>query len=175
MRNFNGKTSTDRYGRKIPKHAHGTINLDSYTSSTRLITDAALKLYKRIMNKNLLSRRIYIVANHVINENHIPENKQYEQLDFFTDHEAAELQRQKEKEVLEREKRRQQTILDIKKKYGKNAIVKGMNLQEGATAIDRNKQIGGDAGWCDLYVNGEFSNRKQFRRHTGLRFPEECN
>lgn len=143
MRNFNGKTSTDRYGRKIPKHAHGTINLDSYTSSTRLITDAALKLYKRIMNKNLLSRRIYIVANHVINENHIPENKQYEQLDFFTDHEAAELQRQKEKEVLEREKRRQQTILDIKKKYGKNAIVKGMNLQEGATAIDRNKQIGG--------------------------------
>lgn len=143
MRNFNGKTSTDRYGRKIPKHAHGTINLDSYTSSTRLITDAALKLYKRIMNKNLLSRRIYIVANHVISENHIPENEQYEQLDFFTDHEAAELQRQKEKEVLEREKRRQQTILDIKKKYGKNAIVKGMNLQEGATAIDRNKQIGG--------------------------------
>lgn len=143
MRNFNGATSADRYGRKIPKHAHGTINLDSYTSSARLITDAAMQLYRRIMNKNLLSRRIYIVANHVISENNIPENDQYEQLDFFTDHEAAEIRRKKEKEVLERERRRQQAILDIKKKYGKNAIVKGMNLQEGATAIERNRQIGG--------------------------------
>lgn len=143
MDKFNGKISADRYGRKIPKHAHGSINLDSYTSSTRLITDAALKLYKRIMNRNLLTRRICIAANHVISERNIPENEHYEQLDFFTDHEAAELQRQKEKEVLEREKRRQQAILDIKKKYGKNAIVKGMNLQEGATAIERNRQIGG--------------------------------
>lgn len=143
LRNFNGKTAADRYGRKIPKHAHGTINLESYTSSTRLITEAALRLYRCIMDKNLLSRRIYIVANHVISEQRIPENEQYEQLDFFTDHEETELRRKKEKKALEREKRRQQTILNIKKKYGKNAIVKGMNLQEGATAIERNKQIGG--------------------------------
>lgn len=143
LRNFKGTATTDRYGRKIPKHAHGTINLERYTSSTRRITEAAMKLYRRIMDKNLLSRRIYIVANHVISENRIPEHEQYEQLDFFTDHEELERQRKKEKETLEREKRRQQTILDIKKKYGKNAIIKGMNLQEGATAIERNKQVGG--------------------------------
>lgn len=143
LRNFKGKASTDRYGRRIPKHAHGTINLDGYTSSTRLITEAAMKLYRRIMDKNLLSRRIYIVANHVISESRIPGEEQYEQLDFFTDHEVLEKQREKEKKALEREKRQQQAILGIKKKYGKNAIIKGMNLQEGATAIERNKQIGG--------------------------------
>ena len=94
------------------------------------------------MDRHLTSTRIYIVANHVITEQNRPEDK-YEQLDFFTDHEEAEKQREKERNVLEREKRIQQAILGIKKKYGKNAIIKGMNLQEGATAIERNKQVGG--------------------------------
>ena len=141
-RKYKGDVTADHYGRKIPKHAHGTINLDQYTSSTRIITEAAMKLYRRIMDRNLTSRRIYIVANHVISEKNMPE-EQYEQLDFFTDHEEAEKQREKERNVLEREKRIQQAILGIKKKYGKNAIIKGMNLQEGATAIERNKQVGG--------------------------------
>lgn len=141
-RKYKGDVTADHYGRKIPKHAHGTINLDQYTSSTRIITEAAMKLYRRIMDRNLTSRRIYIVANHVISEKNMPE-EQYEQLDFFTDHKEVEKQREKERNVLEREKRRQQAILGIKKKYGKNAIIKGMNLQEGATAIERNKQVGG--------------------------------
>lgn len=141
-RKYKGDVTADHYGRKIPKHAHGTIKIDHYTSSTRIITDAAMKLYRRIMDRNLTSRRIYIVANHVISEKNMPE-EQYEQLDFFTDHEEVEKQREQEKSVLEREKRRQQAILGIKKKYGKNAIIKGMNLQEGATAMERNKQVGG--------------------------------
>lgn len=143
LRSFKGRATTDRYGRKIPEHAHGTENLDEYTSSTRRITESAMKLYRRIMDKNLLSRRIYIVANHVINENKIPENDKYEQLDFFTDYHEAQRQREKKKAALAREKRQQKAILNIKKKFGKNAIIKGMNLQEGATAVERNKQIGG--------------------------------
>ncbi len=141
-RRYTGDITSDHYGRKIPKHAHGTIKIDHYTSSTRIITETAMKLYRRIMDRNLTSRRIYIVANHVISEKNIPE-EQYEQLDFFIDHEEVEKQREQEKRVLEREKCRQQAILGIKKKYGKNAIIKGMNLQEGATAIERNKQVGG--------------------------------
>lgn len=143
MRRYNGSSTTDRYGRKIPKHAHGTENLAEYTSSTRRITDAVMRLFRRIMNRELLARRIYLVANHVVTERSIADKEDYIQLDFFTDQQESQQQRDKEKAALEREKRRQLAILDIKKKFGKNAIIKGMNLQEGATAIERNKQVGG--------------------------------
>ena len=142
-RKYNGDVTIDRYGRKIPKHAHGTTNLKRHTSSTMLITDAVMGLYDRIVDKNLLIRRINITANRLIDENIAKKEEKYEQLDLFTDYKAKEQERAEEEAVLERERRMQQTMLTIKKKFGKNAILKGMNLQEGATAKDRNEQIGG--------------------------------
>ena len=140
---YTGPVTTDHYGRKIPKHAHGTANIGRHTSSTKLITDATLELYDRIVNPLLLVRRLTISANHVIPEDSVPKADQVEQLDLFTDYVALEKQRENENAALEREKRMQQAVLTIKKKFGKNAILKGMNLQEGATAKDRNEQIGG--------------------------------
>lgn len=140
---YNGDVTIDRYGRKIPKHAHGTKNLKRQTSSTMLITDAVMELYDRIVDKNLLIRRINITANRLVDENSAKKEEKYEQLDLFTDYKAKEQERAEEEAVLERERRMQQTMLTIKKKFGKNAILKGMNLQEGATAKDRNEQIGG--------------------------------
>lgn len=140
---YKGPVTVDRYGRQVPKHAHGTINLDRKTSSTRLIMDAALELFDRIVNPSLLARRAYLVANRVVEENFASEEDTFEQLDLFTDYVAEEKKKEEEKAALEKEKRMQQTILSIKKKYGKNAILRGMNLQEGATTVDRNNQIGG--------------------------------
>ena len=140
---YNGDVTIDRYGRKVPKHAHGTTNLKRQTSSTMLITDAVMELYDRIVDKNLLIRRINITANRLVDENVAKKEEKYEQLDLFTDYKAKEQEQAEEDAVLEREKRMQQTMLTIKKKFGKNAILKGMNLQEGATAKDRNEQIGG--------------------------------
>ena len=140
---YNGDVTIDRYGRKVPKHAHGTTNLKRRTSSTMLITDAVMELYDRIVDKNLLIRRINITANRLVDENSAKKEEKYEQLDLFTDYKAKEQKRAEEEAVLERERRMQQTMLTIKKKFGKNAILKGMNLQEGATAKDRNEQIGG--------------------------------
>ena len=140
---YQGEVTTDRYGRQIPKHAHGTVNLGRQTSSTRLITEAVMGLYDKIADKNLLIRRLNIVANHVVPENSVTKDTGPEQMDLFTDYAALEKQREEEKAALEREKKMQQTVLTIKKKFGKNAILKGMNLQEGATAKDRNEQIGG--------------------------------
>lgn len=131
------------YGRSIPKHAHGTINLGRQTSSTKLIMDAAMALYNRIVDKNLLVRRVNITANHIVPENSIVIQNKNEQLDLFTDYEELEKQRREEAEELDRERRVQQMILSIQKKYGKNAVLKGMNLQEGAMTTKRNKQIGG--------------------------------
>ena len=142
-RNYQGEITTDRYGRKIPKHAHGTANLKEYTSSTRQITQAVMELFDRIVDENLLVRRINMAAAHVILETDAKEEPQYEQLDLFTDFSALQAKRKKEEEELEKEKKMQQAMLEIKKKFGKNAILKGMNLQEGATARDRNQQIGG--------------------------------
>ena len=139
MRNYKGEYSIDQYGRKIPKHAHGTVNLDSYTSSTSVIVRAVLDLFSRIVDENLLVRRINMSANHVISEKEAKQDR-YEQLNLF------DLIAEKEnvdQEQLKKEKDIQKAILDIKKKFGKNAILKGMSLQEGATAIDRNNQIGG--------------------------------
>jgi len=140
---YKGETTTDRYGRKIPKHAHGTANLERQTSSAKLIIDAVMELYDRIVDKNLLIRRVNVTANRVIDERSIPEKKVYEQLDFFTDYEKLEKEREEEKAAFEREKRMQRAIIDLKKRYGKNAVLKGMNLREGATTKDRNNQIGG--------------------------------
>ena len=108
-----------------------------------LITDAVMELYDRIVDKNLLIRRINITANKLVDESFSKEEETYEQLDLFTDYTVKEQEQAEEEAVLKREKRMQQTILTIKKKFGKNAILKGMNLQEGATAKDRNEQIGG--------------------------------
>jgi len=138
---YSGEITVDRYGRKVPKHAHGTTNLEHYTSSNKIIGEAVMELYDRIINKNLLSRRINIFANNLINYNDVKEN-QYEQINMFTDYKQKE--KQHKDEMKEREL--QKSILDIKKKYGKNAILKGMNFEDGATTIDRNSQVGGHKG-----------------------------
>ncbi len=141
---YTGPVVADRYGRKIPKHAHGTANLDRQTSSARLLTEAAVSLYERIMDKNLLARRITLTANRVVEEAAAgDEPQQPEQLDLFTDYAEVRRQREAEAAALERERRRQEAVLHIKQKYGKNAILKGVSLEEGATARDRNRQIGG--------------------------------
>lgn len=140
---YHGDVTADAYGRYVPKHAHGTANLKKHTSSTRLITEAVIDLFARIVNSNLLVRRINLAANHVLDESSVKQDSVIKQLDLFTSYEdLQELQKAEEKE-LERERRQQQAMLKIREKYGKNAILKGMNLQEGATARERNEQIGG--------------------------------
>ena len=140
---YKGEVTTDRYGRKIPKHAHGTANLGKPTSSAKCITDAALKLYDRIVNPGLLVRRVYLTANHVVDEGSIPKEAIYEQMDLFTDYSALEEERKKAEAEREKERKMQQAVLNIQKKFGKNAILKGMNLEGGAMTVKRNGQIGG--------------------------------
>lgn len=123
---YKGEVTEDRYGRKIPKHAHGTVNLDHMTSSTKIIMEAVMKLYERIMNDKLLVRRINITANNIISENSQNAKKSFEQIDLFTDYEK----KQKDDKQEKREHEMQKAIVDIKKKYGKNAIIKGMNLEK---------------------------------------------
>lgn len=142
-KNYKGQISTDQYGRRIPKQAHGSANLGRLTSSTKLITDAVMKLYSQIVDKNLFVRRINLTANHVVDENTVEKEDSFEQLSLFTDYDAEQKKKDEEEATLVREKKIQHAVLNIKKKYGKNAIVKGMNLKEGATTIERNKQIGG--------------------------------
>lgn len=125
---YTGPMEKDWYGRTVPKPSHGTIRLSRQTSSTDLITDAVMQLFDRVVDRNLLVRRMNVVA-----ENTIDESKADIQLDLFDNHQEAD----------ERERRRQEAILAIKNKYGKNAILKGMNFEEGATAKDRNQQVGG--------------------------------
>lgn len=136
---YKGQITTDFYGRSVPKHAHGTANLQSPSSSTTLIMDAILELYDRIVDPALLIRRINLSANHLVAEASIPQTGTMEQMDLFSQADPAE----NRSAALEKEKRRQKTVIGIKKKFGKNAILKGTNLQEGATAKDRNSQIGG--------------------------------
>ena len=136
---YTGPVITDRYGRKIPKHSHGTVNLDRRTSSARQIMEAVTALYDRIMDPGLLVRRLTVSANFLEREDAASPEAEFQQLDLFTDPQAQ----QREDETLEREKRRQKTMLGIKKKYGKNAIFRGMDLEEGATTRARNGQIGG--------------------------------
>lgn len=140
---YRGEVTTDRYGRKIPKHAHGTANLPGRTSSTKIILDAVMELYDRIVDRNLTIRRVTVAATRLVEEDLTTKQERYEQMDLFTDYAALEQQRQEEAAERQKEKKVQKAILDIQKKYGKNALVKGMNLQEGATTIERNAQIGG--------------------------------
>lgn len=140
---YKGEVTTDRYGRKTPKHAHGTINLDRYTSSTNKIVAAAMELFDRIMDKRLTSRRINVTACRVIPETKVAAETEAEQLDFFTDFEEKQVQQEKEERALQREKNMQKAIIGLKNRYGKNAVLRGMNLEEGATTVSRNKQIGG--------------------------------
>ncbi len=143
QKKYTGKVRSDHYGRKVPEHAHGTIHLPRQTASTILITEAAMDLYDRIVNPDLLIRKISITAEKVIPEDKIEDVHNFEQLDLFTDYEALQAKQEKENEQLEKEKRRQQAILSLQKKYGKNIILKGMNLEEGATMRERNGQVGG--------------------------------
>ena len=140
---YTGEITIDRYGRQIPKHAHGTVNLDHETSSTKLITEAVIELFERIINKNLLTRRINIVANNVVNEQEASKENLFEQINLFTNFGSLNEQNEKRKKKELAEKEMQKAIINIKKKYGKNAILKGMNFEEGATMRDRNGQIGG--------------------------------
>lgn len=117
----------------------GTINLDHNTSSTKIIMEAVIKLYERIINKQLLIRRINITVNNVISEQTVEKEDLYEQIDLFTNYKEKVEKQQHEK----KEKELQKAMINIKRKYGKNAIIKGMNLQEGGTTIERNTQIGG--------------------------------
>ena len=141
---YHGVIVKDHYGRQIPKHAHGTENLSGHTSSTKQIMKAASNLFDRIVDTNLLIRRLNIVAAHVIPESDAQRpGEAFEQLDLFTDYAVLQAERERNQAELERERRMQETMLTIKKRFGKNAILKGMNLEEGATAKDRNAQIGG--------------------------------
>ena len=140
---YRGAVTTDRYGRQIPKHAHGTANLEEYTASSKRITTAILELFDRIVHKNLLIRRMYLTANRVTEESSIPQEPAMEQLDLFTDFEAVQAKKEAEAAELAREKKLQEAMLSIKSKYGKNAILKGTNLVDGATAAERNGRIGG--------------------------------
>ncbi len=135
---YNGEIATDKYGRKVPKHAHGTINIDHQTASSKVLTGYIIKLYEQIVNKQLLVRRINITVNNVVNENMV-KTSDYEQINLFVDY--AEVNEKRKKE--EAEKEIQKAMIDIKSKYGKNAILKGMNLQKEGTTIERNRQIGG--------------------------------
>ncbi|MBR2751007.1 MAG: DNA methylase [Clostridiales bacterium] len=146
---YQGEITTDFYGRQVPKHAHGTINLNAYTSSTKTITAAAVELLERIMDKNLLSRRIGLCACHIVREEAAANERPYRQMSLFdliveTENRSAKVETtslQSEKKVKEHEL--QQTMVEIKKKFGKNAVIKAKNLNEGGTAILRNSQIGG--------------------------------
>ena len=141
---YHGDVTTDHYGRQVPKHAHGTVNLGKHTSSTSKIMEAVASLYDRIVNPDLLIRRLTLSTNHIISEEDARKTSSSPiQLDLFTDYEALEAQRKTEEEAQTRERRMQETLLSIKSKYGKNSILRGLNLEEGATAIERNKQIGG--------------------------------
>ncbi len=144
--NYEGEMTSDRYGRRLPKNAHGTENIARRSSSTKLITEAMLSLYDRIVDPKLMVRRIYVVAENVVFEGDASapcSDGMGEQLDIFTDYDELKRQRDEENKALNTEKKLQNAVIGIKKKYGKNAVVKGMNLEEGATSMSRNRQIGG--------------------------------
>ena len=139
--NYQGEVKMDYYGRLVPKHAHGTKNLKKHTSSTKCITEATMELFDEIIDKRLFSRRIAIAACNVFPEGKVPENRQYRQMSIF---DLAEAQvDEKREETADKEHALQEAMLEIKKKYGKNAVVKVKNLSSGGTAIERNSQIGG--------------------------------
>ena len=139
---YSGPVEQDRYGRRVPKAAHGAQKLNAPSSSTRRIMEAASALFDRIVDGGLLVRRMYLVAAHIVPEDEA-QPEEMEQLDLFTDLATEDARREAEQAALAREKKLQETTLAIKKKFGKNAILKGMSLEEGATARERNARIGG--------------------------------
>ena len=139
---YTGAIKTDSYGRQAPKDAHGSINLPRHTSSAKIIIDHMIQLFDRVTDPALLVRKITIGANHILNESDVPEEVQ-EQPDLFADHETMAKQKAAEEAELAKERRLQDALLCIKKQFGKNAVLKAMSLQEGATAKDRNQQVGG--------------------------------
>jgi hypothetical protein len=143
MEKYSGEIVTDYHGRQVPKHAHGTVNLKIATSSSRIITEAVAGLYQKIANPNLLTRRLNLSANHVVDEKQVQQDSSPVQLDLFNDSMEAQNERKQERKKIAKERRVQEALLGIKKKYGKNAVLKGLNYDEGATAKERNKQIGG--------------------------------
>ncbi|MBR5153145.1 MAG: DNA methylase [Clostridia bacterium] len=142
-RRYQGEVTTDFYGRKVPKHAHGTAVIGKHTASYMLLSREVLELFDRIVDPSLLVRRINLSACHVMREEDAPRTDGYDQLDFFTDYKETEKQREREELELKKERSLQETMLDIKQQFGKNTVLKGTNLQEGATGRERNKQIGG--------------------------------
>ena len=140
---FDGEVGVDFYGRVVPKYAHGSINFLDFTSSSAEIINNTLHLYDKIVDKRLLVRRINICASNIKNESERGKVASFEQLDMFTDYDRREMEREKKEQAYFKEKQSQKAIIEIKKKYGKNSILKGMNFLEGATTIDRNLQIGG--------------------------------
>ena len=143
---YDGETTFDHYGREIPKHAHGTINLDYRTSSTKILLRKCIELYERIINRNLLVRRINITACNIVDESELGKEEVHEQLSLFNNNSKKTILDEKEKQQQEMDIKLQRTLVEIKEKYGKNAILKAMNLEEGATAKDRNEQVGGHKG-----------------------------
>lgn len=144
QKGYRGSVHIDRYGRSVPKPAHGSVNLGKYTSSSKLILDAMVNLYESITNPILLVRRVTVTANHVISEKEIPTSKEVpEQFDLFTDYEFIQQEREQATTDERREKSLQHAMIAIKHKFGKNAILKGANLQDGGMTIERNNQIGG--------------------------------
>ena len=142
-RTYDGETTTDFYGRRVPKHAHGSANFPRHTSSTDEILRKTLELYDRIIDSALLIRRVNICVNNLVSESERDNLSGYEQMDFFTDYTQLEKEKRCEKERYVREKQRQNALIKIRKKYGGNSILRGTSFEEGATAIDRNSQIGG--------------------------------
>ena len=140
---YKGEITTDYYGRKVPKHAHGTANLPRKTSSAQLIDRAVLELYDRIVDPELLVRRIHIGVNHVQPEEEVREEPSFVQMDLFTDYAAEEQRKEQEEQELQKERSLQEAMLSIRRRFGSNAILKGINLKEGATGKERNNQIGG--------------------------------
>lgn len=140
---YKGEIKTDYYGRQVPKHAHGITNLDRPTSSARHITAAVMELYDRIINGDLLVRRLNLTTNRVVKESDAVQRQTSMQYDLFVDYDAIETEQTKKKAELAKERKAQEAILKIKKQFGKNAILKGLNFEEGATAKERNEQIGG--------------------------------
>ncbi|MCQ2411356.1 MAG: DNA methylase [Sphaerochaetaceae bacterium] len=139
---FDGPFGYDWYGRKTPKSVHGGVKLDEYTSSAVTITKAIMEIYDQIVDKRLWVRRVNIGAGGVVLEGY-EQLCANEQLDLFTDYDALENEKRKKREQRDKEKRQMLAVLEIKKRFGKNALVRGMNLEEGAKTIDRNNQIGG--------------------------------
>lgn len=140
---YHGEMHTDRYGRQVPKHSQGTTNLGRQTSSGRIITDATISLYRRIVNPNLLVRRLTLTVNHVISEFMVGKKAIPIQLDLFNDYKALEQERKNEQAGFDKERRLMEATLDLKKRFGKNALLKGSSFEEGATQRERNNQIGG--------------------------------